>query len=155
MLLGAAAFALLGLTARGPLGVLRVCGPRVHAVGDVVVAGALGLAPILPALRPDLPGVVVVEFVALAWIRVATLTRYRGPVGTRRLLPAPHASAAPERGPDAPAAPGLAAGVVRGLGRTAARSLQRVPGPQQLEADARRAAKGTATLWRVLRRDGS
>ena len=143
-----------------------MCGPRLHAVGDVVVAGALGLAPVLPALRPDLPGVVVVEFVAFAWIRLATLTRYRPPAGRGAapgpVGPSPGAASpgAPVAAPDATAAAGLAGVVAHGLGRRTGRSLQRLPAPAQLEADARRRGQADgdavagAAPGRVLRLPG-
>ena len=76
LLVAAGAFALLAVTARGPLGLARVCGPRLHATLDIVVALAVAAAPIVPALRPDITGIAAVEVAALAWVRLATLTRY-------------------------------------------------------------------------------
>jgi hypothetical protein len=77
LLVGAGiAFALLGATGPGPLSVVRLCPPRVHALLDVVVALCLALAPVLPALRPDATGIVVAEFAALGWLRLSTLTRF-------------------------------------------------------------------------------
>ncbi|HYA67934.1 MAG TPA: hypothetical protein VED63_04285 [Acidimicrobiales bacterium] len=81
---GGIAFGLLAATGRGPTGVAPVCPPRLHAALDVVVALCLALAPILPALRPDLTGILTVEFAAVGWLRVTTLTSFtrRTPVTT-------------------------------------------------------------------------
>jgi len=76
LLVAAGAFALLALTARGPLGVARLVGPKLHATLDVAVAVTVAAAPLLPAFRPDITGTLVVEVAALAWVRLATLTRY-------------------------------------------------------------------------------
>jgi len=43
LVIAAGAFALLAVTARGPLGLARVCGPRLHATLDIVVALAVQL----------------------------------------------------------------------------------------------------------------
>ncbi len=73
---GGVAFGLLAATGRGPTGLVRVCPPRVHATLDIAVALCLALAPILPSLRPDLTGILVVEFAAVGWLRLATLTTF-------------------------------------------------------------------------------
>jgi hypothetical protein len=94
LLVGAGvAFGLLALTGPGPLAVRRVCPPRVHAVLDVVVALCLALAPILPSLRPDVTGILLAEFAAVGWLRLATLTdfsrRARRAAGTAKDGPIP------------------------------------------------------------------
>jgi hypothetical protein len=76
---GAALLALLALTARGPLGIARICPKPVHVVLAVVAGLAIALSPILPVLRPDLAGIVVAEFAAVGLIRLATLTRTAEP----------------------------------------------------------------------------
>ena len=106
------------MTAPGPLGLARVCSPRLHAGLDVAVALALALAPVAPALRPDLPGIVAAELAAMVWIRVAMLTRYRRPAG------AP-AAADPPRGGGTETQDRLAHGARR-AGRHAARHVGRV-----------------------------
>ena len=133
LLAAAGAFALLAVTARGPLGLARVCGPRLHATLDIVVALAVAAAPLVPALRPDITGIVVVEVAAVAWVRLATLTRYTrlaAPVTPAPGSPAPSgiecrrrrsrliASAGPGTASpvDAPALPAQGATVLRGLG---------------------------------------
>ncbi len=71
----AAALGILALSARGPLGLLRVCSQRTHVVLCVPVAGLVLVAPILPALRPGTGGIVVVVVAMLALLRLATITR--------------------------------------------------------------------------------
>jgi hypothetical protein len=91
-LLVAAAITLaaLAITARGPLGIVRVCGQRLHLALVMTVAVVAALAPVIAAVRPDIQGVIVVEFGAVGLIRVATLTQtsesVRG-VGSRRTGP--------------------------------------------------------------------
>ena len=70
------AFGLLAMTGPGALAVRRVCPPKVHAVLDVAVALCLALGPILPSLRPDISGIVLAEFAAVGWLRLATLTDF-------------------------------------------------------------------------------
>ena len=41
----------------------------------MVLSAVIALAPIVPALRPDIQGIIVIEFGAVGLIRVATLTR--------------------------------------------------------------------------------
>ena len=70
----ALAFALLAVTARGPLGIVRICRPWLHLTLVVSVAVVVALAPLLPAARPDIEGIIVIEFGAIGLIRLATLT---------------------------------------------------------------------------------
>jgi len=42
----------------------------------VTVALCLALAPILPALRPDVTGILLAEFAAVGWLRLSTLTDF-------------------------------------------------------------------------------
>jgi len=151
LLLGAAvAFALLALTARAPLGAARLVGPRLHAVLDVVVAVALSAAPIIPALRPDITGIIVVEVAAVAWVRLATLTRYRkAPPPTHPPAPAPELVAQHE----SPAAPSTGAVVARGLGMLAGRSARRLPEAEDTLRDgARQVGRHAARLQRTWRK---
>jgi hypothetical protein len=71
---GTAAFALLAITANGPLGVVRVVPRRLHVYAVCVVAVVLALAPILPQIRPDVSGIIIIEFAAVGLFRLATLT---------------------------------------------------------------------------------
>jgi hypothetical protein len=74
MVAAALAFALLAVTARGPLGIVRICRPWLHLTLVVSLAVVVALAPIFPAARPDIEGIIVVEFGAIGLIRLATLT---------------------------------------------------------------------------------
>lgn len=75
LLLGAAAaFAALAVTANGPVGLVRICGPWLHMTLLVAVAAVVAVAPIVPSLRPDVEGIMVIEFGAIGLIRLATLT---------------------------------------------------------------------------------
>jgi hypothetical protein len=126
MVVAGAAFAVLAVTARGSLGIVRLFSPRLHIVLVVVVAVAVGLAPIIPAFRPDIQGIIVIEFAVVGLIRLATFTQTDssapGLGGRRRPSPTIEARAVvtrpptpPSPGAPAPAATGAAA---RWLGRT-------------------------------------
>jgi hypothetical protein len=160
LLLGAAgAFALLAVTARGPLGLVRICGLRLHATLDIVVAVALAAAPILPALRPDITGILVVEVAAVAWVRLATLTRYRRASPPRAVAGA-DATTSTTVTPPAQDTPGGAtlpptqrAVIVRGLGFLAGRSARRLPEAQEkVDGGARQAGRHAARLQRTWRK---
>ena len=88
LVVGAGVFALLALTARGPLGILRICGPRLHVTLTIACSVVLALAPVVPAFRPDIQGIIVLEFGVVGVIRLATFTRVTpapvGPGGGRR-----------------------------------------------------------------------
>jgi hypothetical protein len=147
LVIGAGALVLMAATARGPLGIARLCGPRAHATLDVFVPIAIGLAPILPALRPEPIAIVVVELAMVATLRVGTLTRYtRAPAVTDN-------AGAPERGvtsatvisADAAAdtnpgtaRPKYAPALARGLGNLAGRTARRLP---DADAAVRRGAR--------------
>ncbi len=109
LLAAAALFALLAVTARGPLGIVRLCPRGLHVVLVVVASVAIALSPILPVLRPDLIGIIVVEFGAVGMIRLATLTRTADaapvalpPSGSTSSAPR---SSAPADGPRRPGSP--------------------------------------------------
>ncbi len=167
LLAAAGAFALLAVTARAPLGLARLCGPRLHGTLDIVVALAVALAPILPVLRPDVAGIVVAETAALAWVRVATLTRYssspvRGPAQTVSEKPTPLERDGPDSqtapvpipstGAPSPAAR-RGAVVARGLGILAGRSVRRLPeAEEKMRIGARQAGRQAARLHRTWRK---
>jgi hypothetical protein len=146
LLAAAGAFALLAVTARGPLGIARLCGPRLHAVLDIVVAVAVAAAPIVPAFRPDATGILVVEVAALAWVRLATLTRYTRPApGSPPSSVAGPAIVASSEAPVAAPPPGAV--VARGLGILAGRSARRLPDAEEkLRTGARQAGRHAARL---------
>ncbi len=89
LLLGAAGLVtLLALTADGPLGVFRICGQRLHVHLVAVTAVLIAVAPVLPALRSDIEGILVTTFGAVGLLRLSTLTRVRGPLrGGQRAVP--------------------------------------------------------------------
>ena len=136
----------------------RVCGPRLHAALDIVVPLAVAAGPLLPALRPDVTGVCVVEVTAAAWLRLATLTTYQRavtspPAGTGAGGPAT-GRPPPRRARSAPttATPALARGAValRALGMLAGRSAGRLPEAEaKLHSGARQAGRHAARLQRA------
>jgi hypothetical protein len=156
LLLGAGAlFGLLAITAQGPLGLVRVCGRRLHLFLDVAVALALALSPLVGVLRPGVVGIVVVELVAVAWLRVATLTRYTtaGPKAPHAERPTPRVT-----GPG-PADEGLSPGPTlvgfRRLGRMTAGARNRLPGAAAaLDSGARKMGGHAGRLQRTWRRFG-
>ncbi|HXQ58622.1 MAG TPA: hypothetical protein VN799_00945 [Acidimicrobiales bacterium] len=162
LLTGGVIFGVLALTARGPLGIVRVCGPRLHAVLDIAAAGFIAVAPLVRPLRPGAVGIVVVELSALAWVRLATLTRYSVGRGGRSparaavaptLAPSPlDPGARPSRAPDEPPS-GRALSAIRGLGRMTAEAKSRLPEVQPtLDTHARRIGGHTRRLQRAWRR---
>ncbi len=85
LLVGSAvAFAALALTAQGPLGIFRICRPWLHLTLMISVAAVVAAAPVIPALRPDIEGIIVVEFGAIGLLRLATLTDMHPPTRARR-----------------------------------------------------------------------
>jgi hypothetical protein len=152
LLAAAGAFAFLAVTARGPLGLARLCGPRLHATLDIVVALALATAPIVPALRPDGAGIVVVEVAALAWVRLATLTRYPH-LATGAENPAPAPAPPPKQAVPTPGLSPTGATVARGLGILAGRSARRLPeAHEKLRGGARQAGRHAARIQRAWRK---
>jgi hypothetical protein len=72
---GAIALLALAVTAQGPLGFFRLFGQRLHRQLVMALSVLLMLAPVIPALRPDVQGIIVVEFGAVGLLRLCTLTR--------------------------------------------------------------------------------
>ena len=89
LIAAALAFALLAAVAQGPLGLVRICPQRVHVALVVTAAALAAVAPAVPALRPDIEGIIVLEFAAVGLIRAATLTRDIGAVSRCVPKPAP------------------------------------------------------------------
>ena len=65
MVAAAVAFAVLAVTAHGPLGIFRICPPWLHLTLVISVAAVVAVAPVVPALRPDIEGIIVIEFGAI------------------------------------------------------------------------------------------
>jgi hypothetical protein len=74
LIVGAAVFAGLAVTAKGPLGLLRLANRRLHLILIIVAAALILVAPIVPAFRPDIEGIIVIAFATVGLIRLATLT---------------------------------------------------------------------------------
>jgi len=70
----AIAFFALAITARAPFGIFRICAQPLHLVLAVVAGVVVAVAPVIPALRPDVQGIIVLEFGAIGLIRMATFT---------------------------------------------------------------------------------
>jgi hypothetical protein len=152
---------ILAVTARGPLGLIRVCGARLHAVLDVVAGVLMALSPLVPTLRPGALGIVAIELVAVAWLRVTMLTRYRSPAGATTgatVAAVVGTTAEPDAG--AETTPGTAAvptgptmSAFRRLGRLTAGARTRLPETQAaLEAGARRMGGQAGRAQRAWRR---
>jgi hypothetical protein len=164
LLIAGLAFGVVALTARGPFGLLRLCPARLHGAVDVVVAVVLALSPVLRPLRPGIVSIVVIEVVAVAWLRVSMLTRYRlrapsaAPAATDPAAapPALPASAPTDDATDhttAVTATGPALGAIRHLGRLTAGARQRLPEAQgALESGARQLGTHSGRLQRAWRR---
>jgi hypothetical protein len=165
LLIGGIAFGLLALTARGPFGLLRLCPGPLHGILDVVVAVVLALSPLIGPLRSGIVSIVVIELVAVAWLRLSMLTRYRprapstGTASTGTASTDPAAAVVdPAAAPPASAltddtATGPALGAIRHLGRLTAGARQRLPEAQgALESGARQLGTHSGRLQRAWRR---
>jgi len=157
LLAGGAALGLLALTARGPLGLVRVCGRRLHALFDVTAGLLLALAPLVGPLRPGVVGIVAIEVVAVVWLRVAMLTRYTVRADTAEVTAAgattpPSSSADADRAAGDRAA-GAASSAIRHWGRLMSGARNRLPGAQAaLESGARQMGSQAGRLQRAWRR---
>jgi hypothetical protein len=67
-------FALLALTADGPLGILRIVGQRLHVLLVAGVALGVGALSLVPRFRPDIEGLLVVAAAVGAVVVLATRT---------------------------------------------------------------------------------
>jgi hypothetical protein len=76
---GALAYGALAVTANGPLGIFRLVSRTMHVRLAIVVSALLAVSPIISALRPDIEGIIVMEFGAIGVIRLATFTVTDGP----------------------------------------------------------------------------
>jgi hypothetical protein len=178
LLSAAIVLGLLALTARGPLGVVRICGSRLHGVLDVVAGVLLALSPLVRALRPGTIGIVAIEVVAVAWLRVTMLTRYTARADSTdsamAVAAGPEVGSVTDAGPGSgeassgpalsgpalsgpalsgPALSGPALSAVRGLGRMTARARNRLPeGRATLDSGARRMGAGAGRMQRAWRR---
>jgi len=110
-------------------------------------------APILPALRPDTTGIVVVEVSALAWVRLATLTRYARPASSAAVDETTGPlTTSPGQPSGAQVGPPTGATLARGLGVLAGRSARRLEANEKLRLGARRAGRHAAAIQRAWRK---
>ncbi|HWC39735.1 MAG TPA: hypothetical protein VG476_14450, partial [Acidimicrobiales bacterium] len=92
VLLAAAAYLVaVAVLSRGPLGALRILGPRAHQVLDFVLVAGLVVSPIIVGrvvshADLDTAGIIIVEALAVVLLRMATRTYY---------VPVPRPVAAP------------------------------------------------------------
>src|SRR5450830_255784 len=49
------------LAADGPLGILRICGRKLHVILVSAVAVIVAVSPVVSALRPDIEGIIILE----------------------------------------------------------------------------------------------
>lgn len=86
VLLAAAAYlVVVALVSRGPLGLVRILGPRLHQTLDLVLIVGLVISPVFARSDIDVAGVILAEALAIVLLRLALRTRY---------VPAPAAIAA-------------------------------------------------------------
>jgi hypothetical protein len=147
----------LALTARGPLGLVRVCGPRLHAVFDVAAGVLLALSPLFRALRPGVLGIAALELVALVWLRMTMVTRYTERTDSPGAAPDPATTTSgpvPGREPGSDGAPvGPPLSAFRELGRLTATARRRLPDAQDtIDSGARRIGGHAGRLHRAWRR---
>ena len=72
------------LSLDAPLGVVRVCSPRVHRFLIRLLAAAMSVAVAIPGTRPDVEGIVIVVFAAVALVVLSTRAAALGGTGRRR-----------------------------------------------------------------------
>jgi hypothetical protein len=130
------------------MGLVRVCGPRLHLLLDVAAGVLLALSPLVRPWRPGAVGVVAVELVAVAWLRVTMLTRYPGGAD-HDAVAAPGVSAASSAFDDPVGgdASGRALTAIRGLGRMTASARSRIPDTQTTLASGARRMGSRAGRW--------
>jgi hypothetical protein len=89
VLLAASAYLVaVALLSRGPLGLARIIGPRLHRALDLVLVVGLVVSPVIARNDLDVAGAIVAEALAIVLLRLALRTRYvpaaAAPVSTVR-----------------------------------------------------------------------
>ena len=84
LIAGGVALFVLAVTADGPLGVVRVCGRRLHRVLVMALAVVLAAGCAVAALRPDVEGLLVIGAAVVALLLLASRTTVTGGRGRRR-----------------------------------------------------------------------
>ncbi len=136
-----AALVLCCLTADGPLGIARWCGPRLHAT-VVLAVGVASLGALLVAwLRPDVEGLALLVGVQLGLVYLAALTLFRR---ASTVTGETARSTTPASGPPSTTALDRAA---RSLGGSAGAGKRTVAARRPaVEASARRTLRGAGRL---------
>jgi hypothetical protein len=158
-------YAALAVLADGPLGLLRICPRRLHVTLVVVASVAVALVPVVPALRPDLEGILILEVIAVGMLRLATLTstapaRPRAVAGSGPLIdstatvvtdPTPP-TPTPTPATTGPPTPAVTAARMAGraAGAASAAAVQHRPAA---EAQVKRALRGAGRLAGRMRPD--
>jgi hypothetical protein len=166
VLLAASAYLVaVALLSRGPLGLVRIVGPRLHQALDLVLVVGLAISPVYARSDLDWAGVIVAEALAVVLLRLAIRTRYvpaaaaGGPVASTSQAGAPAAKpgrsagggdGAPPGAAKPPATPRPVPTTAWTLGVLAARARRRGSGPDRALGDGARRL-GTA-LGRANRR---
>jgi len=117
LLAAAGAMVAIAVLTDGPVGALRVLGPRAHQCADVGLMVGLAVSPLAVSGHLDTLAIIVAEAAAVILLRMATLTRYRPSVGTpggglmmRTVRLAASASRLPPAGSGPPPARGASRG---------------------------------------------
>lgn len=164
LLVAGAVFAALALTADGPLGLIRIFGRRFHVRLVVVVSVLVAVSPVVPSIRPDVEGIIILELVAVGIIRLATLVntdprpaRLIGIRGSGRVLdatatvaPSPSARPRPDPSPP-PGSPGRSFLPTEETVGSAARWAGRAAGAASSAASRTSAKHGPATKAQAKR----
>ncbi len=146
LIAGALLFFALAITADGPLGLARVCSRRLHLVLVIVASVLLCVASLLPGLRPDVEGLIVVGFAAVGLIRLATLTQ-SGPVAVSARTTRWTRAGAPVIDTTATVAdPGAPTGAGTAPGPPTRRAASAAPAASSTDAAARWAGRTTGSV---------
>lgn len=77
LLAAAGTMVAIAVVTDGPVGALRLLGPRAHQWADVALVVGLAVSPLAVSGHLDTLAIVVAEAAAVVLLRMATLTRYR------------------------------------------------------------------------------
>jgi hypothetical protein len=148
---GTAVFALLAITANGPLGLVRVVPRRLHVYAVCVVSVVFALAPILPQIRPDASGIIIIEFGAVGLFRLATLTStvvtVRAPRGSARAAASAEQPAANQPAAGQPGVPTSAQGTTSATRPTSTSDPSTGAGAPPRSATEKVSSTETAGRW--------
>jgi hypothetical protein len=135
---------------------VRVVPRRLHVYAVCVVSVVFALAPILPQIRPDASGIIIIEFGAVGLFRLATLTStvvtVRAPRGSARAAASANQPATGQPGANQPATgqPGVptsAPGAASATGPTSASDPSTGAGAAPRSATEKVSSTETAGRW--------